>query len=114
MRVRVLYYLQRHPGYSIGKAYDMPPDVAKEYLDHGYGELVRTQAVETAVAPPAPERAVEREPQPEPPAATPPPDWPLKTKSPEEYIAEHGDKPEDELSPSVAANLEIARRIAGE
>lgn len=105
MRVRILYKIRAYPEHEIGKVYDLEPAVAREYLDQRYGEIVRGPAVETAVAPAAPERAVERE---------PPPDWPLKTKTPTEYIAEHGDTPEDELSPSVAANLEIARRIVGE
>lgn len=113
MKVRILYQLRNHPDLKIGEVHDLKADVAAEYLNHGYGEVVRGPAVETATAPPAPERAVAREPEPEAPATAPPAPWPLKTKSPAEYVAEHGDTPGDDLSPSVAKNLEIARAILG-
>lgn len=59
-------------------------------------------AAETATAARAPEEATAS------PAA---PRWPLRTKSPADYIKEHGDKPEADLSPAVRDNLAIARAI---
>lgn len=41
------------------------------------------------------------------------PEWPLKSMTPAQYIAEHGGKPESELSDSVRKNLELARRLEG-
>lgn len=114
MRVRVLYFKRTHPRYAVGTVCDMPPAIAQEYLSDGAGEPVRGVPHEAAVAPPAAEVAMHPAPVAragEAEVKSGPVAWPLKTKAPEDYIAEHGDKPPDDLSPSVAENLALAREL---